>query len=84
MFEYFIAHARTDRYIIICSIVARDKKQPAFEDDGISIVDRIIPKHVTTESLEALGANFNFIGIWIKLLDKKYGARRVAYSTAMK
>ena len=33
---------------------------------------------------EALGANFNFIYIWLKLLDKNYYSRRVAYSTSMK
>ena len=32
----------------MCYIVAHDKKQPAYEDDEIMIVDRLIPKHVTT------------------------------------
>ena len=41
----------------MCYLVAHDKKLPAYEDDGISIRDRLIPKNVTTESLEALGAN---------------------------
>ena len=48
LFEYFMTHARTDRYNIMCSIFAYDKKQPAYEDDESSIVDRLIPKHVTT------------------------------------
>ena len=26
MFEYFIGHARTDRYHLMCSILAHDKK----------------------------------------------------------
>ena len=60
------------------------KNNLLYEDDEISIVDRLIPKHVKRESLEALGANFNFIEIWLKTLDDNYDARRVAYSTAMK
>ena len=39
---------------------------------------------MTIESLEALFASLNLIEIWLKLLDNNYGARRVAYSTAMK
>ena len=84
LFEDFITHARTDRYNLLCSLVAHDKKQPACEDEESSIGDRLIPKHVTTEALESLGATLNFIEIWIKLLDKNYDARRIAYITAMK
>ena len=61
LFEYFITHARTDKYNLMCSIVANDEKQPSYEDEEISIGDRLIPKHVTTESLEALGATLNFV-----------------------
>ena len=32
LFEYFITHARTDRYNLMCSLVSHDKKQPAYED----------------------------------------------------
>ena len=39
---------------------------------------------MTTEALEALGATFNFIVIWLKMFDENYNARRVAYSTDMK
>ena len=39
---------------------------------------------MTTEALEALGATFNFIDIWLKLLEENYDARRVAYITATK
>ena len=83
LFEYFITHARTNGYNILCSIVAHDKK-PAYEDDESSIEDRLILKHVTTEALEYLGATPNVIDIWFKLLNKNYDARRVAYSTAIK
>ena len=48
LFEYFITHARTDRYNIMCSLVAHDKKLPAYEDDERIIGDSIIPKHATT------------------------------------
>ena len=60
------------------------KKQPSYEDDEISIGDRLIPKHETIEAFEALGATINFIYIWLKLLDENYNARRVAYNRAMK
>ena len=30
LFEYFITHAKTDRYNIICSLVANDKIQPSY------------------------------------------------------
>ena len=32
-------------------------KNPAYEDEEISIGDELIPKHVTTEALEALSDN---------------------------
>ena len=59
-------------------------KKTSYEDDESSIGGRLIPKHVTTEALEELGAIFNFIDIWLKLLDDNYDARHEAYSTAMK
>ena len=68
----------------MCSIVEHDIKQPAYEDDKIRILDRLRTKHTTTEALEALGANFNFICIWLKLLEDNYDARLAAYRTAMK
>ena len=33
LFEHFITHARTDRYNLMVSIVAHDKKQLSYEDD---------------------------------------------------
>ena len=47
LFGDFITHARTNRYNILYSLVAHDKKQHAYEDDGSSILDRIMPKHMT-------------------------------------
>ena len=46
LFEYFITHARTDRYNLMCYLVAHDQNKTAYEDEEISIVDRILPKHV--------------------------------------
>ena len=63
MFEDFITHARKDRYNLMCSIVAHDKKQQAYEYYESSIGDRLIPKHVKTEELEALGDTLSFIDI---------------------
>ena len=77
MFEYFITHAITDIYNLMCSIVAYDKKQPAYEYDEKIIGDRLMPKHMTIEGLEAFGATFNLIEIWLKLLDENYDAIRV-------
>ena len=51
LFEYFITHARTNRYNIMYSIVAHDKKQPSYEDKESSIGDRPISKNSTTEVL---------------------------------
>ena len=47
-------------------------------------MDRLIPKHVTTEELEALVDTFSFIETCIKLLGYNYDAICVAFSTAMK
>ena len=48
LFEYFITHARTDRYDIMCYLVPHDKIQPAYEDYDISIGDMLIPENATT------------------------------------
>ena len=72
MCEYFIPHARTDRYHRMCPIFSHDKKQPSYEDEEISIGDRPIPNNTTTEILEALGTNLNFIDIWFERLDHNY------------
>ena len=52
LFEDFRTHARTNRYNHMCSLVAHDEKLPARDDDEISIGDRLIPKHMTTEAIE--------------------------------
>ena len=49
MFEYFITHARADRYNLMRSLVAHDKIQPAYEYDESSIGDSSIPKNATTK-----------------------------------
>ena len=67
----------------MCYLVVNNKTQSDYEDDESSIVDRSIPKNTTTKALKALGATLNFIDIWIKLFDKNYDARYVAYITAM-
>ena len=59
-FEDFITQARTDRYNLMCYLVAHDKMQPYYKDDEISIVDRSIPENATPKALEALGATINF------------------------
>ena len=61
MFEYFIKHARTDRYNLMCYLVAHDKIQPAQKYYESSIGDRSIFKNATTKSLKSLGDTLNFI-----------------------
>ena len=50
-FEDFITQARTDRYILICSLVAHDRLEPYYNDDEISIGDRAIPNNATIKKL---------------------------------
>ena len=66
----------------MCYLVAHDKKQPAYKYEEIIIRDRLIPKNVTTEVLEALGDTINFIGIWLKLLKENYEVRCEMYNKA--
>ena len=84
MFEDFIRHARTDRYHLMCSIVAHDKKQPSYEDEERNIGYRPTPKNETTEALEALGGTLHFINYWLKLFDRNYEVRCGIYNKAMK
>ena len=84
LFEYFITHAVTDRYNILCSLVAHDKKQLTYEYNEIIIGDRLMTEHVTTETLKALGVTLNFIEICLKLLDDNDDTRRLSYITDMK
>ena len=83
-FEDFITQATTDRYNLMCSLVAHDRLQPYYEDDESSIGDRAIPNDATIKKLEALGATFNFIDIWLKFLCENYCARSESHINAMK
>ena len=58
--EYFIKHARTDIYHLMCSIITHDKQQPLYDDES-SIGYRPIPKNETTKALESLGATLIFL-----------------------
>ena len=82
-FEDFITQAITDRYNLMCSLVAHDKMQPYYKDDEISIGDRSIPDNATPKSLESLGATINFVDIYLKFFLEKYDAICVAYINAM-
>ena len=52
--------------------------------DESSIGDIEIPNDATIKTLEALGATFNFIDIWLKLLRENYCAQSESYINAMK
>ena len=84
IFEGFIIQARTDRYNIMCSLVAHDRMQDNKQDDESSIGDRVIPNDATVKALKSLGATFNFIDIWLHNFREKYVARSESYSIAMK
>ena len=67
----------------MCYLVAHDRLQPDYEDDVSSISDRAIPSYATVRYLKSLGATFNFIYIWLKLLRTNYCARSESYRIAM-
>ena len=83
-FEDFITQARTGRYNLMCSLVAHYRLQPDYEDDESIICDKAILNDATIKTLEALGATFNFIDLWLKLLHGNYCARSESYINAMK
>ena len=65
----------------MCSLVAHDRFQIDYKDDESSISYREIPNDAT---IKALGATFNFIDIWLKLICGNYCARSESYINAMK
>ena len=68
----------------MCSLVARDILQLDYKYDESSIGDRAIHDDATIKTLEELGANINFIDIWLKLLRENYCAGSGSYINAMK
>ena len=66
-----------------CSLVAHDRLQLYYKDDESSIGDRAVTTDATIKTLKALGASFDFIDIWLKLLREKFNARCEAYINAM-
>ena len=62
---------RTDRYNIMCSLVAHDRLQDDYEDDESSIDNRAIKNDSTVKELKSLGATFNFIDIWLHFFSRK-------------
>ena len=81
-FEDFITQARKDLYDIMCYLVAHDRLQTDYKDNESSIGDIAIPNNATVKELKSLGATFNFIDIWLKLLCKNYCAQSESYSIA--
>ena len=82
-FEDFIKQARTDRYNIMCSLVAHDSMQEYKQDNESSLGDREIPKDATVKALNSLGATFNFIDIWLHNFRHNYFDRSESYTVAM-
>ena len=56
----------------MCSLVALDRLHTDYKDNDSSIGVRAIPNDATVKELKSLGATFNFIDIWLKLLRKNY------------
>ena len=48
-FEGFITRYRTDRYNVMCYLVAHDRMQDNKQDDESSIGDRVIPNYATVK-----------------------------------
>ena len=82
-FEDFITQARTDQYNLMCSLVSHNRLAPDYKDDESSIGDREIPNNATVKELKSLGATFNFIDIWLKLLRTNNCDQSQSYSIAM-
>ena len=82
-FEDFITQARTDRYNIMCYLVAHNRLQENKTDDESSIDDRVIPNDATVKALKSLGATFNFIDTWLHNFREIYFARSESYRLAM-
>ena len=79
-FEDFITQARKYRYNLMESLVSHDSLQTDYIDDESSIGNRAISNDAKENELKSLGATFNFIDIWIKLLRTNYYARSESYS----
>ena len=72
VFEDFIKNTKTNRYILMYSIIAHDKQQPTYVDDERNGGGRPIPNNTTIESLEELVTTLNFIYFWINLFHHNY------------
>ena len=72
MFENYIRNARTNRYILICSIDAHEKQHPTYVDDGSIRIDDALTSNSTTQVLDSLGETFDFVDCWLKGFDENY------------
>ena len=68
----------------MCYLVAHDRLQLYYKDDEIIITDRAIMNDATIKTLEAFGATFNFIDIWLECIREKYDTKCEAYINGMK
>ena len=82
-YEDFITQARTDRYNLVCYLVAHYILQLDYKYHESSIGDRSIPNNATTKALESLVATINFIDRWLKLFRGNFNSRCDAYINAM-
>ena len=82
-FEGFNTQARTDRYNIMCSLVAHDRMKDNKQDDESSIGDRVIANDATVKALKSLGSTFNFIDIWLHNFCGNYFDQSESYRIAM-
>ena len=59
----------------MCYIISHDKQQTVYADYESSIGGRPIPNNTTTDALESLGSNLNYIDCWLRLFHHNYEFR---------
>ena len=69
LFEGFIRNTRTDRYNIMFSIFAHEKKHQSSCDDGSIGGGCSLPSNSTIEALDSLSATIDFIDFWLEALE---------------
>ena len=79
----FIRNARADRYNIMYSITAHDRKQPKYADDASSAGGKVIPQNATIAALKPLGDTLNFIYCLIKHFQHNHQEILIMYHDTM-
>ena len=83
-FEEFFVTAHQDRYDLMCVLHANDK--PNYKSTGATYFysDRPVTEYLSVSIFVSLCVTINFIGIWIKTLDKNIACCCLAYQNKTK